>query len=159
MYPEILHISFFHLHTYGVLVALAFLSGLWMAARFAKRAALNVDAVTNLGIYCALAAIVGAKVMMIIVRNSSGTVRSIAFDAKPAPISRKPRAIMRRTGNLLVTEVIGSSQSTTSSPLNEINTPYKLGANPLFVITMLKVENVCTNTSAATRAEHSSRRK
>src|SRR4051812_26530052 len=65
MYPEIFHLSF--LHTYGVLVALAFLSGLWMAGRLGKEAGLNVDAVTNLGIYCALAAIVGAKVMMILV--------------------------------------------------------------------------------------------
>ncbi|SPE34185.1 Prolipoprotein diacylglyceryl transferase [Candidatus Sulfopaludibacter sp. SbA3] len=65
MYPEILHNSF--LHTYGVLVALAFLAGLWMAGRLAVRAGLNSDAVTNLGIYCALAAIAGAKVMMILV--------------------------------------------------------------------------------------------
>jgi phosphatidylglycerol:prolipoprotein diacylglycerol transferase len=65
MYPEIFHISF--LHTYGVLVALAFLAGLWMAGRLAARAGLNSEAVTNLGIYCALAAIAGAKVMMIVV--------------------------------------------------------------------------------------------
>jgi len=65
MYPEIFHISF--LHTYGVLVAAAFLCGLWVASRLAKRAALNVEAVTNLGIYCALAAIVGAKLMMFLV--------------------------------------------------------------------------------------------
>ena len=57
MYPEIFHISF--LHTYGALVALAFLAGLWMAALLAKRDSLDVDAITNLGIYCALAAIVG----------------------------------------------------------------------------------------------------
>ena len=65
MYPEIFHLSF--LHTYGVLVALAFLAGLWMAARLARRDSLDVDAVTNLGIYCALAAIAGAKLMMLIV--------------------------------------------------------------------------------------------
>ena len=65
MYPEIFHISF--LHTYGVLVALAFLAGLWMASRLATRAGLDPDAVTNLGIYCALSAIVGAKLMMFIV--------------------------------------------------------------------------------------------
>jgi phosphatidylglycerol:prolipoprotein diacylglycerol transferase len=65
MYPEIFHLSF--LHTYGVLVALAFLAGLWMAGRLAREAWLNVDAVTNLGIYCALAAIVGAKLMMFLV--------------------------------------------------------------------------------------------
>lgn len=65
MYPEIFHISF--LHTYGVLVALAFLAGLWLAGKLAVRAGLNADAVTNLGIYCALAAIAGAKVMMFLV--------------------------------------------------------------------------------------------
>src|ERR1035441_592995 len=65
MYPEIFHLSF--LHTYGVLVAAAFLCALWMAARLAKRDGLDADAVTNLGIYCALAAIVGAKAMMLIV--------------------------------------------------------------------------------------------
>ncbi|MGA2268461.1 MAG: prolipoprotein diacylglyceryl transferase [Bryobacteraceae bacterium] len=62
MYPEIFHIWF--LHTYGVLVALAFLAGLWMATRLAQRAGLNVDAVVNLGMYCALSAIAGAKLMM-----------------------------------------------------------------------------------------------
>jgi phosphatidylglycerol:prolipoprotein diacylglycerol transferase len=65
MYPEIFHLSF--LHTYGVLVALAFLAGLWMSTRLAREAKLNPDAVTNLGIYCALAAIAGAKVMMFLV--------------------------------------------------------------------------------------------
>ena len=65
MYPEIFHISF--LHTYGVLVALAFLAALWMTSRLAKQADLNPETVTNLGIYCALAAIAGAKVMMFMV--------------------------------------------------------------------------------------------
>jgi len=65
MYPEIFHISF--LHTYGVLVALAFLAGLWIAGKLAARDGLNADAVTNLGIYCALAAIAGAKLMMLLV--------------------------------------------------------------------------------------------
>ncbi|MDR3700995.1 MAG: prolipoprotein diacylglyceryl transferase [Candidatus Sulfopaludibacter sp.] len=65
MYPEIFHLSYFP--TYGALVAIAFLVALWMAGRLAVRAGLNSDAVTNLGIYCALAAIAGAKVMMILV--------------------------------------------------------------------------------------------
>lgn len=65
MYPEILHLSF--LHTYGVLVAIAFLVALWLAGRLGRQAGLNPDFVTNLGIYCALAAIIGAKVMLLIV--------------------------------------------------------------------------------------------
>jgi phosphatidylglycerol---prolipoprotein diacylglyceryl transferase len=65
MYPEVFHLSF--LHTYGVLVAIAFLAALWMASRLAKRAGLDPEAVTNLGIYCALSAIAGAKLMMFLV--------------------------------------------------------------------------------------------
>ncbi len=65
MYPELFGIPF--LHTYGALTALAFLTGVWMAARLASRAGLDPNAVTNLGIYCVLAALAGAKVMMILV--------------------------------------------------------------------------------------------
>jgi phosphatidylglycerol---prolipoprotein diacylglyceryl transferase len=65
MYPEIFHLSF--LHSYGFLVALAFLVALWMAGRLARREGLNPDAATNLAIYCALAAIGGAKLMMFVV--------------------------------------------------------------------------------------------
>jgi phosphatidylglycerol:prolipoprotein diacylglycerol transferase len=69
MYPEIFHLSF--LHTYGVLVATAFLVAVWMSARLARRDGLDPEAVTNLGIYCALAAMAGAKVMMLIVDPDS----------------------------------------------------------------------------------------
>jgi phosphatidylglycerol---prolipoprotein diacylglyceryl transferase len=67
MFPEIFHTPFFTLHTYGVLVALGFLAALWMAGRLARRDQLNSENVTNLGIYCALAALAGAKVMMFVV--------------------------------------------------------------------------------------------
>jgi phosphatidylglycerol---prolipoprotein diacylglyceryl transferase len=65
MYPEIFHISF--LHTYGVLVAAAFLAALWMAGRLARQKQLDPEKVTNLGIYCAMSAIAGAKLMMFVV--------------------------------------------------------------------------------------------
>ncbi len=65
MYPELFHLGF--LHTYGVLVALAFLAALWLTARLARRAGMNQEEVLNLGIYCAIAAVVGAKLMMFVV--------------------------------------------------------------------------------------------
>jgi phosphatidylglycerol---prolipoprotein diacylglyceryl transferase len=65
MYPSLFHLRF--LHTYGVLVAAAFLVGLWVVGRLAKEAGLNPDSVTNLGLYCALSAIAGAKLMMFLV--------------------------------------------------------------------------------------------
>jgi phosphatidylglycerol---prolipoprotein diacylglyceryl transferase len=66
MFPKIIEIGDFFLPTYGLLVALAFLAGLWIAGRLAKRAGLNPDRVMNLGIYCALAALVGAKLLLVI---------------------------------------------------------------------------------------------
>ena len=67
MYPELFHICGFsqHLRRAGGAGFPGRRCG-W-PARLARRAGLNRDAVTNLGIYCALAAIVGAKVMMFLV--------------------------------------------------------------------------------------------
>jgi len=65
MYPEIFHLPFFH--TYGLLVAVAFMTALWLTGRLARRAGLNFDAAINLGVYCGLAALVGAKVMLFLV--------------------------------------------------------------------------------------------
>jgi phosphatidylglycerol:prolipoprotein diacylglycerol transferase len=81
MYPEIL--GFPWLATYGVLVAVAFLTALWLVGRLSREAGLNADAVTNLGIYCALAAIGGGKLMMFLVdfsyyREHPGEIFSFA---------------------------------------------------------------------------------
>ena len=65
MFPRLFHIGSFSLPTYGLLVALAFLTALWMASRFAKEKGINSEKVVNLGVYCALAGMLGAKVMMI----------------------------------------------------------------------------------------------
>jgi len=67
MFPELIQTKYLTIPTYGVLVAIAFLTALWMAGRLARKAGLNHDSVTNLGIYCALAALGGAKLMMFLV--------------------------------------------------------------------------------------------
>jgi len=81
MYPEVFHLSF--LHTYGVLVAAAFLIGLWMASRLGKQGGLNPDKITSLASYCGLSAILGAKLMMIVVdfnhyRENPGDIFSLS---------------------------------------------------------------------------------
>jgi len=65
MFPRLFHIGPYSLPTYGALVALAFLSALWMASRFAKQQGLNSEKVVNLGVYCALMGMLGAKILMI----------------------------------------------------------------------------------------------
>src|SRR5258708_18062227 len=65
MFPRLFHIGSFSLPTYGVLVALACLTALWMASRFAKEKGLSSEKVVNLGVYCALVGMLGAKLLMI----------------------------------------------------------------------------------------------
>jgi phosphatidylglycerol:prolipoprotein diacylglycerol transferase len=65
MCPRLFTIGSFSLPTYGVLVALGFLAGLYVAGRLAARAGLDVEKINSFGIYLALAAIVGAKVLLI----------------------------------------------------------------------------------------------
>ena len=66
MYPKLISIGDFFLPTYGVLVAIAFLVALWVASRLAKQSGLRSEMVVNLGIYCALVGMLGAKVLMIL---------------------------------------------------------------------------------------------
>src|SRR5581483_12455413 len=64
MFPVLFRIGSFYLPTYGVLVATAFLTGLVLTTRLARRAGLPPDKITNLAVYCAIAGIVGAKLFM-----------------------------------------------------------------------------------------------
>jgi len=64
MLPQLIKIGDFFIPTYGVLVTSGFLAALWLASKLARRSGLNSEAVLNLGIYCALAALAGAKLLM-----------------------------------------------------------------------------------------------
>jgi len=66
MFPRLFQIGSFSLPTYGALVAIAFLTALWLTSRFAKERGLNSEKVVNLGVYCALVGMLGAKVLMIV---------------------------------------------------------------------------------------------
>jgi phosphatidylglycerol---prolipoprotein diacylglyceryl transferase len=64
VFPKIITIGDFYLPSYGLFVALGFIAGLWLAGRLARRAGLNPDKVADLAIYCALAGLAGAKLLM-----------------------------------------------------------------------------------------------
>jgi len=66
MFPKLISFGDFFLPTYGVLVAAAFLIALWLAGKLAERSGLNPVSVTNLGVYCALAGLAGAKLLMFV---------------------------------------------------------------------------------------------
>src|SRR5215469_8912659 len=87
MFPKLISIGHFFIPTYGTLVALGFLMGLWVTVRLAKRAKLPIEPVTNLAIYCALAGLAGAKLFMILFDLDaywSGRARLFSLDTLQA---------------------------------------------------------------------------
>jgi phosphatidylglycerol:prolipoprotein diacylglycerol transferase len=65
MFPWLIHLGSYSLPTYGVLVALAFIVALALASHFAKKRGINNEKIVNLGVYCALTGMLGAKLLMI----------------------------------------------------------------------------------------------
>ena len=66
MFPRLFHIGNFSLPTYGFLVALGVLVGLWISVRNSEKQGINPDDAWNLGIVTVLCGIFGAKVLYII---------------------------------------------------------------------------------------------
>jgi phosphatidylglycerol:prolipoprotein diacylglycerol transferase len=64
VFPKLIHIGSFYLPTYGVMVALGFLAGLTVTTKLARRSGLDGEKITNLAVYCALAGLLGAKLLM-----------------------------------------------------------------------------------------------
>ena len=67
MYPELFKLGPFTIYTYGVLLAASYLLGLRLAMWRAKEWGLDPNRVLDLGIYIIIAALVGAKLLLLIV--------------------------------------------------------------------------------------------
>jgi phosphatidylglycerol:prolipoprotein diacylglycerol transferase len=57
----------FTLHSYGFLLAVAFLAGLWVASRQAKRSSLDAGRITDMAVWVLIAGLVGAKALLVAV--------------------------------------------------------------------------------------------
>ncbi|HEY6362472.1 MAG TPA: prolipoprotein diacylglyceryl transferase [Vicinamibacterales bacterium] len=83
MYPELFSLGPVTLYSYGVLLAASYLLGLWLAMRRARAWGLDANRVLDLGIYIIIAALIGAKLLLLIVdfeqfRQSPGELLSLA---------------------------------------------------------------------------------
>ena len=67
MYPKLFELGPFTVYTYGVLLAVSYLLGLKMAMSRAKTRGLDANRVLDLGIYIIIAALVGAKALLLVV--------------------------------------------------------------------------------------------
>jgi phosphatidylglycerol:prolipoprotein diacylglycerol transferase len=65
MYPELFHIGGFPINTYGVFLALAFLSAILLSVRLAAKDGLPRERIYDLCLWMLLASLVGSKVLML----------------------------------------------------------------------------------------------
>ena len=66
MHPRLLTTPFLTIHTFGVLLAAAYLAALGWLVRSARRAHLDADALMSLGTWAIVGALVGAKALLVL---------------------------------------------------------------------------------------------
>jgi phosphatidylglycerol:prolipoprotein diacylglycerol transferase len=76
--PELFHVGPFHLRSFGIMLALAFLVGTWLALRDARRRGLDESHVLNLVLVILVASIVGARGMYVLTHGAEFAGRPLA---------------------------------------------------------------------------------
>lgn len=69
MYPILVQIGTFELRTYGIIVAVSFLLGLWLSAKEARRKGLDPALVQDFAFYALLGGIIGARLYYVVFSN------------------------------------------------------------------------------------------
>ncbi len=100
MYPILFEIGDWPVYSYGVLLAAAYLIGLQLAVARARRAGVDPARVMDLGIYLIIAALVGAKLMLVAVDFEY-------FRAQPRQLLSLVRAGGVFYGGLIAAVVVG----------------------------------------------------
>lgn len=67
MHPVLIRFGPFTIHTYGFLIAIGFLIGLWLAVKQAQKENIPVNKILDLSFYLLLAAIVGSRLFFILI--------------------------------------------------------------------------------------------
>ena len=71
MHPTLIKIGPLELHAYGLMLALAFFLGIYLAARRAPRRGVSAEAVYDTSLAIVFAAIIGARAMYVVVKSRS----------------------------------------------------------------------------------------
>lgn len=66
MFPELIKIGDFSIHTYGVLVALGILSAYFISIYLAKKENLPINKIENLFIFSAIGGVIGARIAYVL---------------------------------------------------------------------------------------------
>ena len=100
MHPILFEIRGWPIYTYGVLLAAAYLAALQLAVVRARKMGLDGARVMDLGIYLIIAALVGAKVMLVLTDFD-------AFKANPQELFSLVRAGGVFYGGLVTATIVG----------------------------------------------------
>ena len=100
MYPELFSVGPVTIYSYGMLLAASYLLGLWLAMRRAKRWGLDANRILDLGIYIIIAALVGAKLLLLVVDFEQ-------FSNSPADLLSLARSGGVFYGGLIVAVLVG----------------------------------------------------
>ena len=71
MYPVLIQLGTFELRSYGIIVALSLLLGLWLSAKEAKRKGLDPGLIQDFAFYAVLGGIIGARIYFVVFSNPS----------------------------------------------------------------------------------------
>ena len=66
MHPRLLTTPFFTIHTFGILLATAYLAAFWWLMREGRRDRIDVEALSSLAFWAIVGAIIGAKALMVV---------------------------------------------------------------------------------------------
>jgi len=66
LFPDLIKIGSFTIHTYGILVAIGLLAGYFVALYFAKREGLDKDKIENVIFYSIIGGIIGARLFYVV---------------------------------------------------------------------------------------------
>ena len=79
MHPEILHWGVLRITSYGLMLAIAFLVGTWLALRESRRLGLDEDRVVTVILVALVAGVVGARALYVAehLRDFRGTYLSV----------------------------------------------------------------------------------
>jgi phosphatidylglycerol:prolipoprotein diacylglycerol transferase len=100
VYPELFSVGPVTIYSYGVLLAASYLLGLWLAMRRAKQWGLDANRILDLGIYIIIAALVGAKLLLLVVDFDQ-------FSRSPADLLSLARSGGVFYGGLILAVLVG----------------------------------------------------
>ena len=67
MFPKLFSLFGFNIHTYGFLLAVAFLVAIWTAMRRSEKAGIPKQRILDLGIWILISSIIGGKLLLILI--------------------------------------------------------------------------------------------